>query len=79
MNDELREDIEGSGVFMEGVRKITKNLSQNSRYCGRDLIYSSREYEFGALPLYTRCVLPFVASEGSLPCSQQPDGDINKR
>jgi hypothetical protein len=46
------------GIYLEGLRKITKNLSHNSRSPGRDLKPSPSEYNAGVLPT-TTAFLPF--------------------
>jgi hypothetical protein len=38
-----------SGICLEGLRKTTKNLSQDSRSPGRDLDPGPPEYEAGVL------------------------------
>jgi hypothetical protein len=35
------------GIFLEGPRKITRNLSRDSRFAGRDLNPGPPEYEEG--------------------------------
>jgi hypothetical protein len=37
------------GIFLDGLRKTTKNLSQDSRSAGRDLKPGPPEYQVGAL------------------------------
>jgi hypothetical protein len=39
----------GCGICLEGLRKTTKNLSQDSRSPGRDLNPGPPEYEAGVL------------------------------
>jgi hypothetical protein len=43
-----------TGTCVEGLRKITKNLSQDSRSPGRDLNLGSPEYEEGVLTTQPR-------------------------
>jgi hypothetical protein len=55
MNDELKKDVEGKcrdviygtkpGTSLEGLRKTTKNLGQDSRFPSRDLKPGPPEYE----------------------------------
>jgi hypothetical protein len=39
------------GICLEGLRKTTKNLTQDNRSPGRDLNPGPPEYEAGVLPL----------------------------
>jgi hypothetical protein len=49
------------GIRVEGLRKTTKNLSQDSRSPGRNLKPGSSEYEAGALINLPRLSMPYVA------------------
>jgi hypothetical protein len=49
---------EGNGIFLEGLMKTTKDLSQDSRFPGRDLNPGPPEYEAVVLTTQPRCSMP---------------------
>jgi hypothetical protein len=61
-------------ICMEGLRKTTKNLSQNSRCPGRDLNSWSPEYKEGVLVIHSTTT--FVAARRRSP---SPEGGCSFR
>jgi hypothetical protein len=60
-------------IRMEGMRKTTKNLSQDSRFRGRDLNPGPQEYEAGALtitfghvPMRTERTWPIIWKDSTI-------------
>jgi hypothetical protein len=77
------------GIFLEGLRKITNNLAQNSRYLGQDSNWTSDKYESRALTLEPTSAVSALevrsrpdgapASYGNSDTLQSKDAHFNKK
>jgi hypothetical protein len=59
------------GIFLEELRKTTKNLSQESRLPGRDLILVTTEYEAGVLTTRVRRSVKALRDAGTCSLVQE--------
>jgi hypothetical protein len=69
-------------ICLEGLRKTTKNLSQDSRYPGRDLKPGPPEYEAGALTTRPRRSVNMkygTVTDLSINCAQRTQKPLGLR
>jgi hypothetical protein len=49
-------------IWLQGLRKITDNMGQNSWSLGRDLNWRPTKYEAGVLNIHSQCSIKSVIS-----------------